>query len=121
RARPRPCDAGRAGRRRRVRRARGSRTRTVPPAIGEALARIVREGVTNAVRHAGATRVVVELPPGPDLRLRIADDGRGFDAVARTGAGHGLTGMRERVHALSGELRIRSSPGEGTELLVVLP
>lgn len=79
------------------------------------LAWVLRESVTNVVRHAHATTVSVELTP---TGLVVADDGAGFEA---TGAreGNGLRGMRERVSAAGGTLEISGAPG--TRLQVVLP
>ena len=54
------------------------------------------------------------------MRIRVSDDGRGFDP-ARENAGFGLSGMRERVELLDGELRITSEPGSGTQVLAELP
>ncbi len=95
----------------------------VPPETREALLRIVREAVTNASRHGGAGLVTVELSNGDGIRLRIADDGKGFDpeAAAARGEGFGLVTMRERAEAVGAELRIWSQPRAGTEIEVVLP
>lgn len=87
----------------------------------EQLVRIVREAVTNAARHGGATTVGVELRNGSDLRLRVTDNGGGFDPFADRRDGFGLTSMAERARALGGELRIESSPDAGTDVEVVLP
>jgi signal transduction histidine kinase len=87
------------------------------PDVSEALARILGEAVSNA-RHGGATRVHVELSTAP-LRLRVIDDGAGFDPAAR-GAGFGLGGMRERAALVGAELSVRSGPGAGTEVAVEL-
>lgn len=91
----------------------------VPPVTCEALTRIVREAVTNAARHANADLVRVELTVRDGLRLRVVDDGCGFDP-AHTDRGFGLTSMRERAKAVGAELRIVSQPGEGTEVLVAI-
>ena len=92
-----------------------------PPArTREALMRILREAVTNAVRHADASEVLVEVSHDGPLRLRIRDNGRGFDPAQAHG-GYGLAGMRERARALGGDLRLSSQPGSGTEIEVVLP
>jgi signal transduction histidine kinase len=95
----------------------------VPPATRESLVRIVREAVTNAMRHGRAARVEVSLSQDDALRLCIADDGRGFDAAARTqrGAGFGLLSMEERARALGGRFAVRSAPGSGTTIVVDLP
>jgi hypothetical protein len=88
-------------------------------------ARVSRSGrrdarLTNAVRHAGARRVriAVEQKAGV-VRAEIDDDGHGFDPRAPVD-GFGLTGMRERVTLLHGELEIASSAG-GTRVTAALP
>jgi signal transduction histidine kinase len=57
---------------------------------------------------------------GSSLRLRIRDDGRGFD-VGANGGGTGLVGMRERMHAVGGKVDVASSATDGTELMVSCP
>jgi signal transduction histidine kinase len=98
-------------------------TLEVPVPAREALLRIVGEAVTNAVRHGGARTIHLRLRADPHLHLSIDDDGSGFDpaAVAARHGGHGITGMRERVEELGGELLIASRAGEGTQVSVVLP
>ena len=93
----------------------------LPPATRDALVRIVREGVTNAVRHAQASDITVELTGGPGIRLRIADNGVGFDPASAARGGFGLTSMRERARAAGGDLQCLSSPGAGTRIEVVFP
>jgi len=95
----------------------------VEPPTRDALLRIVREAMTNAVRHGGATAVSVELEAGSGLRLRVVDDGRGFvvDDPASVPAGFGLVSMRERAEALGGQLTVASRPGQGTRVELVLP
>jgi len=94
--------------------------------LAAAVLRIAQEGLTNVVRHAGASRVDLGLRrfgvDGDDwLELVIADDGRGLAARSPvSGCGLGLSGMRERVAALSGEL-LFDSAGGGTRLLARLP
>ena len=85
--------------------------------VSEALARILGEAVTNA-RHGNAKLVHVELSTHP-LRLRVIDDGTGFDASGRY-TGFGLGGMRERAELVGAELSVRSGPGAGTEVAVEL-
>lgn len=92
----------------------------LPPATRDALVRIVREGVTNAVRHAHASDITVELTGEPGIRLSIADNGIGFDPASAS-RGFGLTSMRERARAAGGDLECLSSPGAGTQIEVVLP
>ena len=95
----------------------------VPPATRTALCLLLREAVTNAIRHGGAQTVRVGIDDAPELTLRIEDDGCGFDPDRLRDASRqfGIAGMDERVAQLGGELRVRSRPGEGTQLLVVLP
>jgi signal transduction histidine kinase len=88
----------------------------VGPEVGEALMRILGEAVANA-RHGGATRVHVDLSMDP-LRLRVVDDGSGFDSSMA--GGFGLGGMRERAALVGAELSVRSGPGAGTEVAVEL-
>jgi signal transduction histidine kinase len=87
----------------------------------EQLLRIVREAVANAARHANGTPVRVELRIGDGVRLRIDDDGPGFDPDQRRPGRHGLSSMRERARTLGVDLRIESSARRGTSVEVVLP
>ena len=88
-----------------------------------ALFRIVQEGVTNIIRHAGARTVNLRLDLGRDIcRFTLSDDGRGFDAADRRFCGsHGIMGMRQRVRALNGQFQLESAPGAGTTLRVTIP
>jgi signal transduction histidine kinase len=92
-------------------------TEHVGPEVSEALARILGEAVTNA-RHGNATLVHIELSTHP-LRLRVIDDGTGFDISAGT-TGFGLGGMRERAALVGAEFSVTSDPGTGTEVAVEL-
>jgi signal transduction histidine kinase len=91
-----------------------------PEPVDEALIRIAREAVVNAVRHGRAQSISVELTNGRGIHLSIQDDGVGFDP-SRPHPGFGLTSMKERAANLGGDLNIRSSPGGGTEVDVVVP
>ena len=78
---------------------------------------VLREAVTNIVRHAAATRCFVELSQeNGDLRLEIVDNGRG---MSRSATGNGLRGMNERLHLLGGKLDVISL--QGTRLSIRLP
>jgi signal transduction histidine kinase len=91
------------------------------PDAGWHLARIAEEAVTNAFKHARATRVDVELrPSGSQLVLRVRDDGAGFDPAASGNRGFGLLGMRERMEQLRGSVEILSAPGKGTEVRAIV-
>ncbi len=83
------------------------------PVEDHALALIVREAVTNIVRHARATRCEVTLShDGRELRLTVADDGVG----AKGDGGSGLAGMRDRVRELSGRFSLEASAGTTTRV-----
>jgi signal transduction histidine kinase len=91
------------------------------PAALEATAYfIVAEALTNTVKHAqaGSAHVAAVVDSGGVLRLAVRDDGVGG---ARSDGGSGLLGLRDRVGALNGELRIQSPPGEGTVIAATLP
>jgi signal transduction histidine kinase len=95
---------------------------TSSPKIEEQLLRIGREAMSNAVRHAGPTRVTLDLTYEEDaIALRVADDGSGFDIDNPAFAADthwGLASMRERAQQIHAELRLNSAPGRGTELTV---
>jgi len=94
----------------------------VSSAAQEALVRVVREAVTNAVRHGHASNVGVHLDGGDGIHLRIEDDGQGFDvSESATNGQFGLTSMEERTRALGGEFRVISQVGVGTAVEVTLP
>ncbi len=83
---------------------------------------VLREAVANAVRHGAAKRVRVRLETDPrQLRLEVADDGRGFDPDAVEAPGHGLRNMRARAHRVGGRFHIEASPGAGTRVVLELP
>ena len=90
----------------------------LPAELETALALSVREAITNIQRHAQARQaeVAVAIEDG-HVRLRIVDDGRGSAIVP----GNGLKGMRERIEALGGSLRVESASGKGTRIEVRLP
>ena len=87
-----------------------------------AVFRVAQEALANVARHAGASRVAVELGPLGDggLALTVTDDGRGF-ATAGQGDGLGLNGMAERARLVGGELEIESRPGAGTAVSLRVP
>jgi signal transduction histidine kinase len=94
----------------------------VPPAWEEALPRILREAVANAIRHGKARTVTVHLRDADGIWLRVTDDGRGFDVThPRSDGSFGLIGMKERAESLGGEFKLYSEPGRGTSVEVLLP
>ena len=92
------------------------------PATQAELMRIAQEALNNARRHAYARLVRVSVLVQQDhLRLRIDDDGRGFDHAAIRRGAFGLASMRERAALIGGQLRITSTPQHGTSVSVDLP
>jgi signal transduction histidine kinase len=83
--------------------------------------RIVQEGLGNVRRHANATRaeVVIGRRPSGERFVAIEDDGEGFPAEIEA-AGQGLRNMRDRASSIDGGFNVRSTPGLGTALEVVL-
>ncbi len=83
---------------------------------------IVREALSNVARHAAATASVISLATSPEqLRLELADDGRGFRAAERPDRGHhGLANMRARTEAMGGRFEVKSEPARGTRIIVTL-
>ncbi len=80
---------------------------------------VIGEALTNIARHASATSVSLCLDEeGTDIRLSVADDGRGG---ADPAGGTGLAGLRDRVESLGGRFRVTSESGHGTRLDVALP
>ncbi|HSJ55153.1 MAG TPA: GAF domain-containing sensor histidine kinase, partial [Anaerolineae bacterium] len=96
--------------------------RRLPLEVETELFWIALEACNNVVKHAAAARLVVRFAFGQEsMRLEIEDDGRGFDlAAARQGGGVGLRGIDERVQRIRGQWAIRSAPGQGTCLHVMV-
>ena len=96
---------------------------TLPPDVAAALFRVVQEGLTNVMRHAGARQVRVSLKAaGGVLRIAITDNGKGISRQQLNDRrSFGIVGMRERVHRLGGEFNIFSGPGRGTRLEIAAP
>jgi signal transduction histidine kinase/ligand-binding sensor domain-containing protein len=100
--------------------------RALNPIIRDEVYRIGVESLRNAVRHANARRIEVDIRYGDDgLRLRIRDDGKGIDPVV-LGQEHipghwGLRGMRERAKLIGGTFEVWSQLGSGTEAELIIP
>ncbi|MDU4961713.1 MAG: sensor histidine kinase [Sporomusaceae bacterium] len=90
------------------------------PAVEIGLFRIIQEALNNIEKHANASLIRVRMDFRPQaVSLFIEDDGDGFDTTAATGKEQfGLTGMRERISLIGGELKIMSFPGKGTKVYV---
>jgi signal transduction histidine kinase len=95
-----------------------------PPAVASVLYRVAQAAVSNAVRHARARSLHIDLrTDARHVVLEVRDDGVGFDAdaAAATGAGMGLFIMRERLALVDGALEIDSAPGAGTTVRARVP
>lgn len=84
--------------------------------------RLVQESLTNIAKYAGATQVWIALAEDAGgARVTVRDDGRGFDPTMAAPSSHGLRGMRYRVAAEGGRMRVDSGPGRGALIEVWLP
>jgi signal transduction histidine kinase len=94
----------------------------VPDAWAQALPRILREAVTNAVQHGQPRTVTVHLRDADGIWLRVVDDGDGFDpSEPHAESSFGLLGIKEQTETLGGEFKLTSEPGRGTCLEILLP
>jgi signal transduction histidine kinase len=92
-----------------------------PEQTGEVVS-ILREAVSNSVRHGGARNITLQARRSDEtVVLAVQDDGSGFDPSASGGQGHGLANMQARAAAMGGSLRITSAPGKGARVLLTLP
>ncbi len=95
--------------------------------IGTTLFRIAQEALSNAYKHANATKIFIRLYHHPhSISMDIEDDGLGLEAEnaqdeERLYSGYGLKGMRERAEELGGSFELRSLPGSGLRIHVNLP
>ncbi len=89
--------------------------------VEDTVYRLLQEALNNAAQHAGVGAARVEVREAEDnIRVRVSDDGRGFDSSVESG-GFGLRGMRERLALARGTLEVRSAAGKGTVVTAVLP
>lgn len=94
----------------------------LPAEAAYCLLRVGQEAILNALAHADAGEIVLELSfEAEQVCLRVRNDGRGFDPAAVEAGRFGITGMRERAEKAGGHLVFRSRPGEGTEVELTLP
>ena len=95
------------------------------PAAELVVFRVVQESITNLIKYASASQVWLGLQTSPTrpgfVEVTVRDDGKGFDADAPTRSAFGLLGMRFRVEAEGGVMRLQSQPGQGTLVSVWLP
>jgi signal transduction histidine kinase len=99
--------------------------RRLNPVTQKTLIRIFQEAMANALKHAHARSIEVQLRyEEAGLTLAVKDDGCGFDAerAIPLAVGHyGLTGMRERAERIGGRMTLTSAPGQGAELVIFVP
>jgi NarL family two-component system sensor histidine kinase LiaS len=94
----------------------------LPSGIEDHLFRILQESLSNTLRHAKATQIVVKLfTLEGQVRMRISDDGIGFDPDGEKLTSYGLRSMQERVAEVGGSLEIYSAAGKGTQVEVRIP
>lgn len=83
---------------------------------------VVREALSNSLRHSRANRITVSLRPLAEvIRLSVVDNGVGFRPAAAQGVGHGLINMAARARKIGGRFVVRSKPRKGTKILFDLP
>ncbi|EGA89230.1 sensor protein [Planococcus donghaensis MPA1U2] len=84
--------------------------------------RLVQEGISNAIRHGKSSDITVEMKwLKNQVQIMVTDNGIGFDQGIVKNQSFGLTGMRERIELVEGNLIINSSPGNGTMLMFHIP
>ncbi|QRG68491.1 HAMP domain-containing sensor histidine kinase [Brevibacillus choshinensis] len=94
----------------------------LPSGIEDHLFRILQESLSNTLRHARATQIAVKLFTLQDqVRLRVTDDGVGFDPDGEKLTSYGLRSMQERVTEVGGSMEIYSAKGKGTQIEVRIP
>jgi two-component system, NarL family, sensor kinase len=94
----------------------------LPVAVAIGLYRIAQQALANIRRHANAHHATIRLERSSEqVKLRVEDDGTGFDPAAVPSGHFGLTGMRERARLLGGTLSLESAPGSGTVVEVEIP
>jgi signal transduction histidine kinase len=92
------------------------------PECALAVYRVVQEALTNVAKYAQASEVRVRLHGDDEqARLRVQDNGRGFDPKHVRAGSHGLAGMRFRMRSCGGDLVLRTAPGQGTTIEATLP
>lgn len=103
----------------------GGALQPVDPVIEEAAVRVVQEAITNVIKHASARTIRIGISfEARGVSLSVIDDGRGFvvEPDIRSYGGHwGLVGMRERANSVRGKVSVRSTPGHGTEVVLLVP
>ena len=97
--------------------------RFLPAEVGETAYRIVQEAINNAVKHSGASHLLIRVKvEAKAVRLDIIDDGMGLPSdYQEKSKGMGLLNMNYRAHLIGATIAIESSEGKGTQVSLVLP
>ena len=96
--------------------------RPLPNRVEAGLYRIAQEALTNAVKHATASKILVRLVTTPqEIELVVEDNGKGFEPSAKSSDRYGLIGINERAKLLGGRARLSSTTGVGTRISVQVP
>jgi signal transduction histidine kinase len=97
-------------------------TERLPTTVRTDALQIIREAMSNSLRHGKARSVQISLlRDGGFARLEVADNGSGFDPAHVRSGGHGLTNMAERARSSEADFTLRSTPGKGTRVVVRFP
>ncbi len=85
------------------------------------LIRVIQESLNNAIKHASPDKIGIKIyRDGLNRRIRIQDDGSGFDTSLQTN-GSGMHNLKKRMDTIGGEFKLTSAVGEGTEIILTLP
>ncbi|MFC0561801.1 HAMP domain-containing sensor histidine kinase [Halalkalibacter alkalisediminis] len=95
---------------------------TIPKGIEDQLFRMIQEAISNVLRHAKANQLEFQLKQtGQDVKVKLIDNGVGFDPKTAQQSSYGLHTMRERVTEIGGTLQIVSVPNKGTQIEANIP
>jgi two-component system NarL family sensor kinase len=95
---------------------------TIPVDMEINIYRILQELVQNVVKHAGATEVLVQVYGRENLiTLTIDDNGKGMKDLSKVENGMGIRSIRSRLKVMNGDMDLRSTPAEGTEVHIEIP
>ena len=90
-------------------------------AIQSAMYRVAQEAINNAIKHAEASKISVEIIIQQQLIITVKDDGKGFDAALQNANGNGLRNYKKRIDHLKGTYTLDTFPGNGTSLQFEIP
>jgi signal transduction histidine kinase len=93
---------------------------TIPETVADHLVAVVRESVSNVVRHSGASKLVVDISVNDHVEVRVIDNGRGLSPESSPES-RGLQNLRSRAQELGGDMMLEKTPGGGTTLVWRVP